>query len=414
MDKFRQELMQVARKKLARGQYPVEQREMVLRTLDLMLELARYDEKNEENARSAARLFANITHHHNLLAIIQQQANELNALKRITYNLTSSLHMQVILDAIVAEAIGLIKYARVAHIYLLLDGQLKFGASIDSEGNRNSPIYSPRPNGLTYTVARTKQTYVIDNISKHPLYENAPSDWTGGIVGIPLMTGETILGVMNMGRWSTDGFQPSELRLLGLLADQAALAIINARLHEAVASQAMSDALTGLPNRRALDIRLEENVQRAARYERQFAVIMMDLDGFKAINDQYGHGTGDQILRQYAQFITSAQRASDFLARYGGDELLMLLPETGLDAAQHAAEHIRDRMSGFEFTLPDGNKYKLTVSGGIAIFPTHATSAADLLRAADETLYRAKRHARGSFLVAEMSQTGLGFQQNVF
>ena len=405
--------MQAARHKLERGQYPVEQRELILRTLDLLLELARSDEKTEENARATARLFSNITNHHNLVAIIQQQADELDALKRITFNLTSSLQMQVILDAIVEEAIRLIKNARDAHIYLYNDGILKFGASLDSDGNHNLADVSQQPDILTYTVAHTRQSIVVDDVSTHPLFVNIPQNWSGGIVSIPLMTGEDVIGVMNMARWSKAGFRPSELRLLGLLADQAALAIMNASLHEVVASQAMSDALTSLPNRRAIDARLEDDVRRSARYGHQFAVLMMDLDGFKLINDTYGHATGDQILRQFAQFMSLQQRASDFLARYGGDELIVILPETNQEAAQLAVQYIRERMSSFEFLLPDGTKCRLGVSGGIAIYPTHAVSASDLLRAADEALYRAKRQARGTFLLAELGSDTLTIPDNL-
>jgi diguanylate cyclase (GGDEF)-like protein len=400
MDKSQQELLQSARRKLERGQYTVEQREQILRTLDLLLELARSDEKTEENARATAKLLANITNHRNLVAIIQQQAAELDALKRITVNLTSSLQMQVILDVIVSEAMHLTKDARDAHIFLYQDGKLRFGASLDSEGKRNAIYSMPRPNGLTYTVAHTRQAVIVEDLRKHPLYTNSPSDWAGSIIGIPLMISESVVGVMNMARWSIGGFIPSELRMLGLLADQAALAINNAHLHQAMANQAMSDSLTGLPNRRALDARLENDVQRAVRYKHKFAVLMIDLDGFKAINDTYGHGVGDEVLHQFAQFLAESQRSSDFLARYGGDELVMILPETDIEAAKLVADHLRERMSRFEISLPDGSKRNLSITGGIAIYPTHAQSASDLLRAADEALYRAKRKARGIFMTA--------------
>ena len=118
-------------------------------------------------------------------------------------------------------------------------------------------------------------------------------------MGIPLVIGENVVGVMNMARWQVGGFNRAELRLLELLADQAALAIMNARLHEAVANQALSDSLTGLPNRRALDVRLEEDVNRSLRYGHPFAVIMMDLDGFKYINDTFGHAAGEWNLPFY-------------------------------------------------------------------------------------------------------------------
>jgi diguanylate cyclase (GGDEF)-like protein len=402
MDKTRQELLQSARKKLSKASYSVEQREQILRTLDLLLEVARDDERTEENARATARLLSNITHHHNLLAILQQQAAELDALKRISVNLTSSLELQTVLDAVVTEAMRLIKDARDAHIFLYVDGQLRFGASLDHEEKRNVVFSLPRPNGLTYTVARNKKVIVVEDLRNDPLFGDADREWSGSIVGMPLMMSDDVIGVMNMARWSVGGFKDSEIRLLDLLADQAALAIINARLHQAVSAQALSDTLTGLPNRRALDARLESEVKRSGRYAHQFAVLMMDLDGFKAINDTFGHTVGDEILRQFAQYLAASQRESDFLARYGGDEMTMILPETNLESAQQVAEKIKGRMDLFVVDLPDGSTRQLGLTGGIAIFPIHARTASDLLRAADEALYRAKRHSRGGFLPARI------------
>src|SRR5688500_18715519 len=102
-------------------------------------------------------------------------------------------------------------------------------------------------------------------MTQHPLFTNAPKDWSGSIIGIPLKVGDKILGVMNLTRSTLGGFSPSELRLLSLLSDQAAVAISNASLHQMISRQAYSDTLTGLPNRRALDERLEEEVQSARR-----------------------------------------------------------------------------------------------------------------------------------------------------
>lgn len=401
MNKSRQDLIQIARRKLALGKYSVEQREQIIRTIDLLMEMAQADDKTEENARASAKLFSNLTHHHNLMAIIQQQAAEMDALKRIMANLTSSLQMQVVLETIVTEATRLIKDAKDTHIFLYQEDTLKFGASLDSEGQRNKIYSIPRPNGMTYTVARQRQAIVVENLHNHSLFSDAPLDWAGSIVGMPVMLGETVVGVMNLARRSVGGFSESELRLLGLLADQAALAIMNARLHQSVASQAMSDILTGLPNRLALDARLENDVQRAARYQHEFAVLMIDLDGFKAINDTHGHGFGDKVLHDYSQFLASTRRSSDFLARYGGDELMMILPETSEEGAMLVAENIKKNMVDFAITLPDGSTCSLSVTGGIAVYPTHAKTASDLLRASDEALYRAKRQVRGGFLVAD-------------
>lgn len=400
MKQSHQLLLQIARNKLAHARYTPEQREQTLRLLGLLLEIAAEDEKNEDYARATARLLANITRHHNLFALIQQQAAELEALKRISFNLTSSLQLQAVLDRVATEAIQLIKNPQNVHIFLYENGVLRFGAALDHQGNRNQILSLPRPDGLTYAVARGKQTIVVDEMRGHPLFKTAPSSWSGAIVGIPLKNDEAVVGVMNMSLQPGRKFTPSELRLLDLLASQASVAIINARLHQSLSKEAMSDVLTGLPNRRALDARLENEVNRSERYGHQFAVLMMDLDGFKSINDTYGHDVGDRVLRDFAHFLAEGKRSSDFLARYGGDEMTMIMPETDGNSAANLAESIKQRMESFAPVLPDGAQPHLGISGGIAIYPHHARTASDLLRAADEALYRAKRHARGSFLTA--------------
>ena len=398
MIKSRQELIEAARQKLQDGQLSREQRESILQMLNLMVEMA--DRDGEGAPDSTAKLLVNATHHYNLLAIIQQQAAELDALKRITLNLTSNLQLQGVLDAVVTEAMNLINDAHNATIFLYQDGQLKFGASLDSKGVRNQLIAMPRQDGLTYTVARNKETMVVDDMRNHPMFSKTTFDLDGAMIGIPLMMGESVVGVMNMSRLSVGGFTPTELRLLELLADQAAIAVINARLHQAVSAQAMSDTLTGLPNRRALDARMDNEVQRSARYGRPFAVLMMDLDGFKSINDTWGHLFGDQVLYELGQFLNGNLRSTDFLARYGGDELTMILPESDIATASQVGDKIHQQLAGFAITQPDGSPRTLGMSGGISVYPRHGRTASDLLRAADEALYRAKKHARNSFLVA--------------
>jgi diguanylate cyclase (GGDEF)-like protein len=227
-----------------------------------------------------------------------------------------------------------------------------------------------------------------------------PQHWAGSIIGIPLKVGNTVVGVMNLARSIIGGFSSSELRLLSLLSDQAAVAISNASLHQMISRQAYSDTLTGLPNRRALDERLEEEVLSARRNNYSFAVIMMDLDGFKAVNDTYGHATGDDVLRLVFNQMGRGVRTTDFLARYGGDELTLILSQTELSSAQIVCEKITEGMKKLKFRLPDGRKLKLSISGGIALFPVHARTGPDLLRAADAALYQAKKYQRGTFEIA--------------
>jgi diguanylate cyclase (GGDEF)-like protein len=127
---------------------------------------------------------------------------------------------------------------------------------------------------------------------------------------------------------------------------------------------------------------------------------MMDLDGFKLINDSYGHEIGDDVLRQVAKLMEKSLRSTDFLARYGGDEWTLILSETNLTQAQVVILKIQNSLLNNPVLLPDGKATSISISGGIALYPQHAESAAGLIRAADEALYRAKKNNRGQFLVA--------------
>jgi diguanylate cyclase (GGDEF)-like protein len=166
--------------------------------------------------------------------------------------------------------------------------------------------------------------------------------------------------------------------------------------------------VTGLPNRRALDERLEKELQLARRTGQPFSIIMMDLDGFKSVNDTYGHTLGDQVLRVFFNYMAQGVRTTDFLARYGGDEATLIMNQTNLDSAILVGEKVIEKLQTFSFKAPDGKKIALGISGGIAVYPTHGHTATELLRAADEALYRAKRRDRGRFLVAKGLTGALG------
>ena len=335
-----------------------------------------------------------------ILSLLMQQADELDTLKKLSIHLTSSLDLPDVLDAVATEAMRLIDNARDVNIFLYKNLKLSFGAALNSEGTRNKPWSAPRMNGLTYTVAREGEMIIVEDIHTHPLFNTAPKDWNGSIIGIPLKVGNTVVGVMNLSRMIAGGFSQSELRLLSLLSDQAAVAISNASLHQMISRQAYSDTLTGLPNRRALDERLEEEVLAARRNSYSFAVVMMDLDGFKAVNDTYGHATGDDVLRMVFNQMARGVRTTDFLARYGGDELTLILSQTELSSAQIVAEKILEGMRNIKYKLPDGRRLELGISGGLAIYPVHARNGPDLLRAADAALYHAKKYNRGTFETA--------------
>ena len=374
------------------------EKESLLKLLDILTaSLEKISPENNDTIENIARQLIN---NRSLLAMLKQQTDELDALKKLSINLTSSLDLPDVLDAVVSEAMRLIENARDVNIFLYKNHKLSFGAALDADGTRNRPWSKPRSNGLTHTVAREGEMIIIENMQDHPMFQNVPNHWDGSIIGIPLKVGLTVVGVMNLSRSTIGGFSASELRLLSLLSDQAAVAISNASLHQMISRQAYSDTLTGLPNRRALDERLEEEVSSARRNNFSFAVIMMDLDGFKLVNDTYGHSVGDDVLRLVFSQMARGVRTTDFLARYGGDELTLILSQTEMSSALIVAEKITEGMKKLKYRLPDGKRLKLGISGGIALFPVHARSGPDLLRAADAALYHAKKFQRGTFEIA--------------
>jgi diguanylate cyclase (GGDEF)-like protein len=398
MGDSRLKILTEARRILEEQEVSMVDRDTLFRLLDiLVLAVEKYSPDQTDQLPSLREQLLN---DQAILSLLMQQADELDTLKKLSIHLTSSLDLPDVLDAVATEALRLIDDTRDVNIFLYKNLKLSFGAALNSDGTRNKPWSTPRLNGLTYTVARGGEMIIVEDMQKNMLYRNSPHDWAGSIIGMPLKVGDTVVGVMNLSRMIVGGFSNSELRLLSLLSDQAAVAISNASLHQMISRQAYSDTLTGLPNRRALDERLEEEVLSARRNSYSFAVIMMDLDGFKNVNDTYGHATGDNVLRTVFNQMARGVRTTDFLARYGGDELTLILSQTEMTSAQVVSEKILEGMRNIKYTLPDGHRLQLGISGGIAIYPVHARNGADLLRAADAALYQAKKHKRGTFELA--------------
>jgi diguanylate cyclase (GGDEF)-like protein len=379
---------------------PAEEKEGILRLIKVLVEVAESSPSSREKNPEDKLFTQDIVSRHSLLTLVKQQADELNSLRDLSLNLTSSLDLQTVLDAVVTEAMRLVKNARAAHIFLYSHGKLNFGASLNAAGDKNKPIAIPRAEGLTYFVANSGEKLIIEDMINHPLYKNATDDWIGSIIGVPLKFNNSIVGVMNLSRSTKGGFTRAELRLIGLLADQAAVAISNASLHKMVADQANTDILTGLPNRRALEDRLQEEIRYAKRMNSQFSVVMMDMDGFKAVNDIYGHVVGDEVLHSVFVYLSENMRVTDFLARYGGDELTLVMRDSGLETAQIVTSKIIELMKKHSFPFPGNEKVELGITAGIAVYPIHAQNAGDLLRAADASLYQGKKHSRGSFVVS--------------
>jgi diguanylate cyclase (GGDEF)-like protein len=186
-----------------------------------------------------------------------------------------------------------------------------------------------------------------------------------------------------------DGFQRETRELAEWLASQAAVALDNARLHDIVQRQAITDDLTGLVNRRRFIEALDAEIERARGFGSPLTIVLSDLDNFKQVNDAFGHHGGDIVLRAFADLIRSHVRDVDVSGRIGGEEFAILLPETDRDGAAHVAERMRESLSAVAITISDEHSIRVASSFGVAELEPHQ-SGDDLLRAADAALYRAK------------------------
>jgi diguanylate cyclase (GGDEF)-like protein len=326
-----------------------------------------------------------------LLKFAEQRATDLEALRQASLNLTASLDLQDVLDAILKSILGLARDSLAAHIFLYNDKLLTFGAALWADGSKDKVWANPREDGLTYTVARSGEMMVVSDIQAHPIYTGGPKEWSGSIIGMPLKIGKRVVGVLNIAYENPRNFTPDELRVIGLLADQAALAVENAHLHDLVSKQALTDPLTGLPNRRAFDQRLGEEIRRSIRYQHKFGLVMIDFDDFKYINDTFGHPVGDETLKILGACMQNNVRDTDFVARIGGDEFALVLPETTRNNADKICNQLRKAIAECSFEWQSEDSVVLNPSTGIASFPIDATNGEDLVAAADNALYKTKK-----------------------
>ena len=206
---------------------------------------------------------------------------------------------------------------------------------------------------------------------------------------LPIATRESRFGIMIL--YAAELDEDNLLATRALVA-QGASALENARLHEAAALQARSDGLTGLANRRHCEERLLAEVARSERYETPLAVVLCDIDEFKAVNDTHGHAFGDLVLQRFADVLRETLREIDVSSRWGGEEFLIVLPGTTLPGAVEAAERIRAGFAALELGGGDATA-RMTASFGVAGF-VPGFDAPDLVRAADEALYEAKRRGK--------------------
>lgn len=262
------------------------------------------------------------------------------------------------------------------------------------------------PGGLTDQLLRRDEILFVEDTELTDFFNNplALHEGIRSLICIPLVTKGKIQGVLYLDDFAPRTFDQSRMSLISLLASFAAMSIENAKLHHETRQMAITDALTGLYNRRYFEKVLPQELERARRYSQPFSILLIDADNFKKVNDTFGHPMGDRVLATIGQTIKKSLRTVDFAFRYGGEEFVVILPEADIKSARKAAERIRVRaIADSRKVLRSDMTEPVTVSIGISSYPRDAADGNALVAVADRLLYQAKGAGKNRILVREES-----------
>jgi diguanylate cyclase (GGDEF)-like protein len=316
----------------------------------------------------------------------------------LLFELTQTLGTETELDAIlramcarVAPALGVAEMAIL--LYDERTGELvtRATAGFPAEEDPIGVSFSTREGAVGSAITSKRPVYIPDTRNDpRYLYFKGRHPMDGSFACLPMTLGARAVGVMTALRPGVDQFGETDRRLLESLAGTAGLAIAHAQVTARLSELAMTDELTQVANRRLLMDRLGRELDRSQRSQRPLAVLMADLDHFKRVNDVYGHLRGDEALRLVSRELGAHLRRMDTVGRYGGEEFVVLLPETGRAQALVVAEKLREAVKALRF--PDD--MTLTISIGVAVVPEDGHDAEALIDAADRALLQAKRDGR--------------------
>lgn len=319
---------------------------------------------------------------------------QLGQVLRFAREVAGSLNLRYVLRGLCTAAVGIAGSDRVV-VWIRSEDGAVLDAVADSAGPALEPIgLEPVPvgDGIVGRAARFGRIHGRREAAGDEL-TGAEAGWDDDeVLAVPMVVGAEVTGVLEVHVASGTVVAGGTVNVLEALAVQAATAVSAARLHERTTVMAMTDPLTLLPNRRRLEDDLAREVGISDRYERPLAFAMIDVDHFKAYNDALGHQAADVALQALSRLLAASVRSGDTVYRYGGEEIAVLMRETGIDAAVHLAERLRVLVE-HQFASPDQPR-PVTVSVGVAAMPLHARTGAALVEAADQALYDAKGGGR--------------------
>ncbi len=343
-----------------------------------------YTEADLELLCAIADLAAVAVSNARTMEALEGKRRESQQLEEIGRAVTASLELEETLRRIVAAARDL-SDADGAVVWLLeMDGSARVAMTAGDLALPPGSIVQP-PSGLVRRFARERSPLIIDRLRTDPLVPDEVRQMLSAeaAIGVPLIVDDDLIGALSVSHGRSRVYSDDEVRVLERLAMHAAIAVANARLHEQVRTLSITDPLTELPNRRHMSMILEKEFAAAER-GRSLTVILFDLDDFKHYNDTAGHQAGDAVLRRFARILVSQTRAMNLAARYGGDEFIVILSETEPEGGKRQVERVVDAV------VADARMAGVGVSAGVAAYEPGMQSPEQLIRRADQALYRIK------------------------
>lgn len=333
-----------------------------------------------------------------LLNNLPGQINKLNFFKNLIDKLIQINDLDDVYKTVASEIKAAYEGVDTILIYLLNRGNLRLVASFKKD-ILAAPIKHKKGDILDYWVLKQNKELLIEDI-KHDFrfdqnkIESLDERNICSLAASPMYLGKKTIGLIRIESSQESRFSYDDLRILSVLADIAALSIDRLRIFQKVQDLAIKDSLTGLYLKGYFVDRLKQEMSRISVNDKKLSLIMLDIDHFKQINDNYGHVVGDMVIKKVAHTLHSVVAGSGYVvARFGGEEFVIMLPEADKDKAQTIAENLRVRIEA-EPILFRRKKIDYTVSVGVATFPENAKYAQELLQAADDALYKAKEGGR--------------------
>jgi len=338
-------------------------------------------------------------------------SQELRIFHDVAKALTSSLDLDSILQTIMEK---MAEYFRPDTWSLLMVDEQKeelyFAIAVGAAAQALSHARLKIGEGIAGWVAKNGQTLIVPDVIHDPRFSPKVDEitrWeTRSIICVPLRSKHRVLGVIQLVNVDVEGLREQELFFLQALCDYAAISIENAKSVEKIQELTITDDCTGLFNARHLYKTLETEVYRSARFGYEFSVIFIDLDHFKQVNDTHGHLVGSRLLAEVGYLVKAQLRLIDFAFRYGGDEFVVLLPQTGKDQAVVVAKRLQDSLRCGRFCTDQGMTLNVRASMGLATFPHDAQTPHDIIRQADEMMYVVKNTTRDNIGVASRGVMG--------